>query len=342
MGLRWEYRSGIITVVVIALPHAVGLAGDYHHVSGAALLNYAIRRLLLLPPMLLAISIAVFMVLHFIPGDPARMAAGPDATEADVQQIRENYGLDRPLPTQYFIYLGKLSRGDLGESFQTYTPVSEGIARTLPATLELTTAAMLLAVVLGVPMGIFAALRPHGLIDNSLTTLAVLGISMPGFFMGLLLTLLFAATLGWLPPDGRGGLAHLIMPAITLGLPYVATFSRLARSTMMDVLDEDYIRTAYAKGVPRYKIVFKHALSNAAIPLVTVFGMDFGRLLGGAVIVETVFAWPGMGRYMIDAIVARDIYVVQGTILVFAALVVLINLIVDLAYGILDPRIAYA
>jgi len=154
--------------------------------------------------------------------------------------------------------------------------------------------------------------------------------------------LLFAATLGWLPPDGRGGLAHLVMPAITLGLPYVATFSRLARSTMLDVLDEDYIRTAYAKGVSRYKVVFKHALSNAAIPLVTVFGMDFGRLLGGAVIVETVFAWPGMGRYMLDAIVARDIYVVQGTVLVFAALVVLINLIVDLAYGILDPRIAYA
>jgi ABC-type dipeptide/oligopeptide/nickel transport system permease component len=306
------------------------------------LLNYSIRRILLLPFLLFGVSVSVFLILHFIPGDPARLAAGPDATEADVRQIRENYGLDRPLTTQYSIYLRKLVHGDLGDSFQTYTPVSEEIARTLPATLELTATSMLLAVALGVPLGVAAAMRPRGAMDTSMTALAVLGVSMPGFFLGLLLMLLFAATLGWLPPDGRGGVAHLIMPAITLGLPYVATFSRLARSTMLDVLSEDYIRTAYAKGVPRYKVVFKHALANASIPLVTVFGMDFGRLLGGAVIVETVFAWPGMGRYMIDAIMARDIYVVQGTLLVFAALVVLVNLIVDLAYGIIDPRIAYA
>ncbi|MFM0673377.1 ABC transporter permease [Paraburkholderia sediminicola] len=306
------------------------------------MLNYAIRRLLLLPLMLVGVSLAVFMMLHFIPGDPARLAAGPDATEADVQQIRENYGLDRPLMTQYFIYLRKLSHGDLGDSFQTYTPVSEGIARTLPATLELTAAGMLIAVLLGVPLGIAASVRPRGLIDNCLTTLAVLGISLPGFFLGLLLMLFFSVQLEWLPPTGRGGWSHLFMPALTLGLPYVATFSRLTRSTMLDVLGEDYIRTAYAKGVSPLNVVFRHALSNAAIPLVTVFGMDFGRLLGGAVIVETVFAWPGMGRFMIDAIVARDIYVVQGTILAFATLVVLVNLLVDLVYGILDPRIAYA
>ncbi|MFM0348142.1 ABC transporter permease [Paraburkholderia sp. RL17-347-BIC-D] len=306
------------------------------------MLNYAIRRLLLLPLMLVGVSLSVFMMLHFIPGDPARLAAGPDATEADVQQIRENYGLDRPLMTQYFIYLRKLSHGDLGDSFQTYTPVSEGIARTLPATLELTAAGMLIAVLLGVPLGIAASVRPRGLIDNCLTTLAVLGISLPGFFLGLLLMLFFSVQLEWLPPTGRGGWSHLFMPALTLGLPYVATFSRLTRSTMLDVLGEDYIRTAYAKGVSPLNVVFRHALSNAAIPLVTVFGMDFGRLLGGAVIVETVFAWPGMGRFMIDAIVARDIYVVQGTILAFATLVVLVNLLVDLVYGILDPRIAYA
>jgi ABC-type dipeptide/oligopeptide/nickel transport system permease component len=306
------------------------------------LLNYAIRRLLLLPLMLVGVSLAVFMMLHFIPGDPARLAAGPDATEADVQQIRENYGLDRPLMTQYFIYLRKLSHGDLGDSFQTYTPVSEGIARTLPATLELTAAGMLIAVLLGVPLGIAASVRPRGLIDNCLTTLAVLGISLPGFFLGLLLMLFFSVQLEWLPPTGRGGWSHLFMPALTLGLPYVATFSRLTRSIMLDVLGQDYIRTAYAKGVSPLNVVFRHALSNAAIPLVTVFGMDFGRLLGGAVIVETVFAWPGMGRFMIDAIVARDIYVVQGTILAFATLVVLVNLLVDLVYGILDPRIAYA
>ncbi|BBP76354.1 ABC transporter permease [Pseudomonas gingeri NCPPB 3146 = LMG 5327] len=305
------------------------------------MLNYTLRRLLLLLPMLLGVSIVIFLVMHFIPGDPAQLAAGPDATEADIAQIRKNYGLDQPLATQYIIYVKKIASGDFGESFQTFTPVLESIARTLPATIELTAAGMLLAVLIGVPLGIVAALKPRGLLDSSLTTVAVLGISIPGFFLGLILMLIFSANLGWLPPTGRGGLQHLILPAFTLGLPYVATFSRLARSTMMDVLKEDYIRTAYAKGVPGYKVILKHALSNAAIPLVTVFGMDFGRLLGGAVIVETVFAWPGMGRLLIDAIMARDIYVVQGTVIVFAAAVVIINLIVDLVYGILDPRITY-
>nr|WP_256261748.1 ABC transporter permease [Pseudomonas gingeri] len=304
-------------------------------------MNYTLRRLLLLLPMLLGVSIVIFLVMHFIPGDPAQLAAGPDATEADIAQIRKNYGLDQPLATQYIIYVKKIASGDFGESFQTFTPVLESIARTLPATIELTAAGMLLAVLIGVPLGIVAALKPRGLLDSSLTTVAVLGISIPGFFLGLILMLIFSANLGWLPPTGRGGLQHLILPAVTLGLPYVATFSRLARSTMMDVLKEDYIRTAYAKGVPGYKVILKHALSNAAIPLVTVFGMDFGRLLGGAVIVETVFAWPGMGRLLIDAIMARDIYVVQGTVIVFAAAVVIINLIVDLVYGILDPRITY-
>jgi len=291
--------------------------------------------------MLAGVSIAIFLVMHFIPGDPAQLAAGPEATEEDVAQIRTNYGLDKPLVTQYFIYVKKIASGDFGESFQTFTPVLDGIARTLPATLELTLAGMLLAVVVGVPLGVLAALRPRGMLDSALTTFAVLGISVPGFFLGLILMSIFSAYLGWLPPTGRGSWQHLLLPALTLGLPYVATFSRLARSTMMDVLQEDYVRTAYAKGVPSYKVVIKHALSNAAIPLVTVFGVDFGRLLGGAVIVETVFAWPGMGRYLIDAIMARDIYVVQGTVLVFAALVVIINLLVDLVYGVLDPRITY-
>lgn len=305
------------------------------------MLNYTLRRLLLLFPMLIGVSVVIFLVMHYIPGDPAQLAAGPDATEEDIAQIRINYGLDKPLVSQYFIYVKKVATGDFGESFQTFTPVLEGISRTLPATLELTAAGMLLAVILGVPLGIIAALRPRGLLDSALTTFAVLGISVPGFFLGLILMSIFSANLGWLPPTGRGGWQHLILPALTLGLPYVATFSRLSRSTMMDVLQEDYIRTAYAKGVPSYKVVIKHALSNAAIPLVTVFGMDFGRLLGGAVIVETVFAWPGMGRFLIDAIMARDIYVVQGTVLVFAAVVVIINLIVDLIYGLLDPRITY-
>lgn len=270
------------------------------------------------------------------------MAAGPDASEADIEQIRVNHGLDKPIVVQYGIYLEKIIRGDLGESFQTLAPVTEGIARTFPATLELAVAGMLIAVVLGVPIGIYSALHPRGTADRLVTSLAVLGISMPGFFLGLVLMLVFASMLNWLPPTGRGSFAHLVLPSLTLGLPYVASFARLTRSSMLDVFSEDFIRTARAKGLSWRKLTYRHALRNASIPLVTMLGLDFGRLLGGAVIVEKVFAWPGMGRYMVDAIMVRDIYVVQGTILVFAASVVVINLLVDVIYGALDPRIVYS
>lgn len=304
--------------------------------------SYILRRLLMFIPMLLGVSVAVFLILHLIPGDPARMAAGPDATEADIAQIRINYGLDKPIVVQYGLYLGKLVRGDFGESFQTLAPVTEGIVRTFPATFELAAAGMLIAVLLGVPIGIYSALHPRGTADRLVTSLAVFGISMPGFFLGLLLMLLFASILHWLPPTGRGTWAHLVLPSLTLGLPYVATFARLTRSSMLDVFSEDFIRTARAKGLSWRKVTYRHALRNSAIPLVTILGLDFGRLLGGAVLVETVFAWPGMGRYMVDAIMVRDIYVVQGTILVFATSVVVINLLVDVIYGALDPRIAYS
>lgn len=304
--------------------------------------HYILRRLLMLIPMLLGVSVAVFLVLHMIPGDPARMAAGPDASEEDIQQIRENYGLDQPLYVQYGIYLGKVLHGDLGTSFRTLAPVTEGIARTFPATLELTIAGMAIAVLLGIPLGIAAARRPRGALDRLLTSVAVLGISMPGFFLGLILMFVFSLQLGWLPPTGRGTIAHLLLPALTLGLPYVATFSRLTRSSMLDVLSEDFVRTARSKGLSWSKVTYRHALRNAAIPITTMLGLDFGRLLGGAVIVESVFAWPGMGRYMVEAIMARDLYVVQGTILVFAVAVVIVNLLVDLIYGLIDPRITYA
>lgn len=306
------------------------------------MLTYVFRRLLLLFPMLIGVSIAVFLVVHLIPGDPARMAAGPDASETDIEQIRTNYGLDKPLVTQYGVYLGKLLQGDLGNSFRTLAPVTEGIARTFPATLELTIAGMAIAVFLGVPLGIYSALHPRGAADRVVTSVAVLGISTPGFFLGLILMYVFSLKLGWLPPTGRGSLANLVLPAVTLGLPYVATFARLTRSTMLDVLSEDFIRTARAKGLSWRKVTYRHALRNASIPIVTVLGLDFGRLLGGAVIVESVFAWPGMGRFMVEAIMARDIYVVQGTILVFAVAVVIVNLLVDLLYGVLDPRITFA
>jgi ABC-type dipeptide/oligopeptide/nickel transport system permease component len=306
------------------------------------MLNYVIRRLITLIPMLLAVSLAVFLVLHAIPGDPAQLAAGPDATPEDVAQIREKYGLDLPLYRQFPFYLWNLLQGDLGESFRTQRAVVEEIARTLPATIELATWAMIFAVALGVPIGVYSSLHPRTFVDRLVTALSVFGISMPGFFLGLLLMLTFASMLVWLPPTGRGTWAHLVMPTVTLGLPYVATFARLTRSNMLDVLSEDYVRTARAKGLSRRIVVYKHALTNAAIPLLTVLGIYFGRLLGGAVIVETIFAWPGMGRYMIEAIIMRDIYVVQGTILVFATAVVLVNLVVDVLYGLFDPRIVYA
>jgi len=306
------------------------------------MIHHVLRRVAMLPAMLLAISVAVFLVLHLIPGDSARMAAGPDATEADIRQIRLNYGLDQPLPLQYGIYLSKLLQGDLGESFQSMAPVTQGIARTFPATLELAAVGMLIAVLLGVPLGIYSSLHPRSTADRVVTSLSVLGISMPGFFLGLLLMLVFASMLGWLPPTGRGTWQQLVLPGFTLGLPYVATFARLTRSSMLEVLAEDFIRTARAKGLSWRAVTWRHALRNASIPLVTMLGLDFGRLLGGAVIVETVFAWPGMGRYMVDAIMVRDIYVVQGTILVFACCIAVTSLLVDVIYVLIDPRISYS
>lgn len=304
------------------------------------MLTYVARRLLGFLPMALGVTLVVFLILQAIPGDPARLAAGPDASEEDVALIRANLGLDEPVYVQYAVYLRNLLTGDFGRSTRTQRPVIEEIARTLPATLELTGAAMLIAIGLGIPLGIAAAIRPGTPLDHGITLLSVFGISMPGFFLGLLLMVLFASTLQWLPPTGRGTLAHLLMPAVTLGLPYVATFARLTRSNMLDVLSEDYVRTARSKGLTHNEVVYKHALVNAAIPLVTVLGIYLGRLMGGAVIVETVFAWPGIGRYMVDAIVQRDVWVVQGTIFVFAMSVLLVNLIVDVLYGFLDPRIS--
>jgi ABC-type dipeptide/oligopeptide/nickel transport system permease component len=304
------------------------------------MLTYLVRRLLGFLPMALGVTLAVFLILQAIPGDPARLAAGPDASEEDVAQIRANLGLDEPVYVQYAVYVRNLASGDFGRSARTQRPVIDEIGRTLPATLELAGAAMLIAIGIGIPLGIAAALRPGTPVDHAITVLSVVGISMPGFFLGLLLMVLFASTLQWLPPTGRGTLAHLLMPAVTLGLPYVATFARLTRSNMLDVLSEDYVRTARSKGLTRNAVVYKHALVNAAVPLVTVLGIYLGRLLGGAVIVETVFAWPGLGRYMIDAIVQRDVWVVQGTIFVFAMCVLLVNLVVDVLYGFIDPRIS--
>jgi len=233
-----------------------------------------------------------------------------------------------------------VAQGDLGESFRSRRPVLDEIVRRMPATMQLAGSAMLFAVLLGVSLGVVASMRPNTWIDDAVNAFSALGISVPVFFLGLLLMLLFAATLQWLPPSGRGTPAHLILPMVTLGLPYVATFARVSRSTMLEVLSEDYIRTARAKGIPWRTVVWRHGLVNASVPLVTLLGVYFGRLLGGAVIVETIFAWPGLGRYMVDGITQRDLHVVQGCILFFATAIVLVNMVVDLLYSVLDPRIS--
>ena len=304
------------------------------------MIDYAIYRIAVLVPTLFAVSLAVFLVLHLVPGDPARNAAGPDAEEEDIVLIREHYGLDQPLWKQYGTYLLRVAQGDLGESFRSRRPVLDEVLRRLPATVELAGYAMIFAVILGVGMGVVASMRPNSWLDQAIGALSAFGISVPVFFLGLLLMMLFAARLQWLPPSGRGSWSHLVLPVITLGLPYVATFARVARSTMLEVLSEDYIRTARAKGLVQRAVIWRHALINAAIPLVTLLGVYFGRLLGGAVIVETIFAWPGLGRYMVDGIVQRDLQVVQGCILFFATAIVVVNLVVDLLYSVLDPRIA--
>ncbi len=304
------------------------------------MIDYAIYRIAVLVPTLFAVSLAVFLVLHLVPGDPARNAAGPDAEEEDIALIREHYGLDQPLWTQYGTYLVRVAQGDLGESFRSRRPVLDEVLRRLPATVELAGYAMIFAVILGVGMGVVASMRPNSWLDQIIGALSAFGISVPVFFLGLLLMMVFAARLQWLPPSGRGTWSHLVLPVVTLGLPYVATFARVARSTMLEVLSEDYIRTARAKGLVQRAVIWRHALINAAIPLVTLLGVYFGRLLGGAVIVETIFAWPGLGRYMVDGIIQRDLQVVQGCILFFATAIVVVNLMVDLLYSVLDPRIA--
>ena len=305
------------------------------------MLTYTFKRLLFLIPTLVAVSFVAFLVMYLVPGDAAIAIAGNDATEADLAIIREKYGLDQSFIVQYWRYLTNILTGDLGESIRSRQSVSDEILRRLPATVELAVASMLVAVTIGVPFGMIAAQKPGSAADNALRMFSTLGISAPGFFLGLVLMFFFAAKLGWLPPTGRGGWQHLILPALTLGLTDIAVIARLTRSSMIDVLSEDYVRTARAKGLPERVVVMRHALINASIPVITVVGTNFGKLLGGAVIAETIFAWPGLGRYMIESIIQRDLFAVQACILFFSICIILVNLIVDLAYALIDPRISY-
>jgi peptide/nickel transport system permease protein len=297
-------------------------------------------RLVALVPVVFGITLLVFLLNAVALGDPARAAMGQRADPEALERIRREYALDRPLPVQYGTWMARLARGDLGYSFHQQRSVTEIIVERAPATLTLALAATLVAVVLGVGMGIVAAVRPGSALDHALMTVAVLGISTPVFWLGMMLSLVFAVTLGWLPVSGYGDgdLAHLVLPALTLGALHTGTVARMTRSSLLDVVRQDFVQTARAKGLTEPAVLVKHALRNALIPVVTVIGIGLADLLVGAPLTETVFAWPGVGRLLVAAVGQRDLPVVMGAVLVFAVVYVVGNLLVDLAYLLIDPR----
>ncbi|MCS7235796.1 MAG: ABC transporter permease [Armatimonadota bacterium] len=302
---------------------------------------YILRRLALAVPTLVGVTVVVFALIRLVPGDPARLVLGLQASEEEVQRLRVQLGLDQPLPVQYVRFLGRLLQGDLGRSVVTGEPVAREIAARLPATVQLAVASTLVATAAGVAAGVVSATRQYSWLDYLVMTVALAGISLPVFWLGLMLMLLFSVHLRWLPAGGYGTPAHLVLPTVTLAAFSVAIIARMTRSSLLEVLHQDYVRTAWAKGLGSRAVVLRHALKNALIPVVTVIGLQFGGLLGGAILTETVFAWPGMGRLLVGAIVARDYPVVQGAVLVFAALFTLVNLAVDVLYAYVDPRIHY-
>jgi peptide/nickel transport system permease protein/oligopeptide transport system permease protein len=306
------------------------------------LTTYVLRRLLSLVPTFLGVTLAVFLLVRLIPGDPAQLMAGDDAPPGAIESIRQAYGLDRPLPEQYLIYLSHLVRGDLGTSLRSGKPVWDEVWARYPHTLALAAFGVTITLLVGLPLGIYAAAHRGGWGDAFVMAASTTGISMPVFWAGLLLQLLFAFYLGWFPSSGSGGFAHLILPGVTVGLFSVASVARQVRAAMVEVLVQDYIRTARAKGLPQGAVRYRHALKNALLPTITVVSLQFGFLMGGAVLTETVFAYPGLGRYMVQSILQRDYPVVQSCVLLIAVTYSLINLTTDLLYGAIDPRIKYS
>ncbi len=307
------------------------------------MINYLINRLALSVVVVFGVSVLVFSMLHLVPGDPAVVMLSESASGQDVEQLRHDLGLDQPLWVQYTLYIGHVVHGDLGRSIRLQQPVAQLIAGRLPNTLELAITSLTLATILGVTVGAISAVRRGRVSDHAVMAAALLGVSLPSFWLGLLLILFFGLRLGVLPIAGnQDGLPSLVLPAVTLAAVPTATIARLTRSGLLDVLGEDYIRTARAKGLKELAVIVNHALRNSMIPVITVVGVQFGVLLGGAVIVETVFAWPGVGRLLIDAVSARDFPLVQGIMLFISISFVLVNLLADVVYAYVDPRIRYA
>ena len=331
-------------------------------------LSFLVRRVLALIPVLFGVIVVIFLISHIIPGDPARLLAGPRATDEIVAKIRADYGLDKPLHIQFFIYLKDMVRGDLGQSILTRRPVTKDLLRYFPATFELTTVSVLIASIIGIPLGILSAVYKDRIADHLIRIYSITGISMPVFWLGLLLLLVFYLRLGIAPDPGRisgaapthitglylvdsiltgdfralwSSITHLVLPSITLSWYALARIVRMARSSTLEVLDKDYIRTAKAKGLTMGPVLFKHALRNSILPTITVIGLLYGELLGGAVVTEIIFNWPGMAQYMVSSMKTLDYPAVMGVTLIITLAYVVANLLVDLSYGLIDPRVRY-
>ncbi|RYF56388.1 MAG: glutathione ABC transporter permease GsiC [Comamonadaceae bacterium] len=305
------------------------------------MLTYIVKRLLGMIPTLLLVAVVVFLFVHMLPGDPARLAAGPEADQQTVELVRQELGLDLPLPQQFVRYFGNMLQGDLGTSLRTKRPVSTEIADRFMPTLWLTFAAMVWSVTFGMVIGIVSAVWRNKWPDRLGMTLAVSGISFPAFALGMMLMQVFSVNLGWLPTVGASTWKHYILPSLTLGAAVAAVMARFTRASFVEVIQEDFVRTARAKGLSERVVITKHTLRNALIPVVTMMGLQFGFLLGGSIVVETVFNWPGLGRLLVDAVTQRDYPVIQGLVLLFSLEFILINLIVDVLYGAINPSIRY-
>ncbi len=329
--------------------------------------SFIIRRLIALIPVMCIVLVIVFSLVRLIPGDPAVTLLGPGATQAQIDALRAQLDLDQPVVFQFLHYVGGLLQGDFGLSLKTGLPVAQEIVLRLPATIELSVFAVIVAVIFGIPIGVLSAIRPNSLFDHITRVVSLVGVSMPAFLLALILQLVFGTYLGWLPVSGRmssfitaehitgfaildgllsgdlvatwSAVQHLILPTAVLAAFLSATLGRFVRNTMLDVMGEDFIRTARAKGLRRADVVLNHGLRNSLLPAITVIGLKFAEMLGGAILTETIFAWPGIGRYMFEAIKNRDYPVIQGTTLVFALLFVITSIIVDVLYGVLDPRV---
>ncbi len=303
------------------------------------MIDFIVRRLLLTLPVVFGVVTLTFLLIHLVPGDPIDIMLGEQASVQDKDSLRADLGLDRPLGEQYAVYLKNLTRLDLGRSLLSKRPVTEEFFNRFPATAELTFAAILISLVIGIPLGVFAAIRQYSWADNLISVGGLLGMSMPGFWLGPMLILIFAVHLNWLPVSERGGIEHLILPAFSLGLALSAILMRMTRASMLEVKKEDYIRTAQSKGLSPRVVYFKHALRNALMPIITIVGLQFGALLTGTIITETIFDWPGIGTLFYSAIQQRNYPLVQGCVLFISLTYVFVNLLTDIAYAVANPKV---